>query len=206
MIDGSTALTRGRCPFDLRHRHRRPQRIAPRPLDIHHPGALYRVGEARPVDMAVLRQVEHLKGDAPLLQAAMAFPTQAHHLFQGVIGTAGDGQDPVPGAQHAKQRHGEGMGTGDEVVPDQGVLTAEHLRQDGVQRLPAHIVVAIAGGPGKHRLTHPVLDKGGKHLLGVVVGRLINGGKLPGGLGLGSGDQGLDLRVHREKRLVHLLY
>ena len=64
------------------------------------------------------------------------------------------------------------MGAVDELQPHQGVLGVKEVGIDLVQLVPADIVVAVAGGPGKVALRDPMPLKGGEYLLGI---RLRNG-------------------------------
>ena len=133
----------------------------------------------------------------------MAFAPKPDDLFQSIVGAAGERDNGIPRAQHTEQGSGEGMGTGYKVVADQGIFTAEDVGQYSVQRLPADVAIAIAGGAGKHRLTHPVLDEGGQHLLGIVVGGFIDLLEDGGTLLLGLAAEGFDSLIYLEKRFFH---
>ena len=41
-------------------------------------------------------------GDAEFRQGALAATADANHLFEGVVGAAGEGEQAVAGAQHTK--------------------------------------------------------------------------------------------------------
>ena len=133
----------------------------------------------------------------------MAFSPETYHLFQGIIGASGEGHNGIPGPQHAKQRCGEGMGAGYEVVADQGVLTAEDVCQYRIQGFPSDVAVAIAGGACEHGLTDPVLDKGSQYLPGIVVGGIVDLPENAGTLFLGLTAEGFDPLIYGEKRFFH---
>ena len=82
----------------------------------------------------------------------------ADHLLQCIVGSAGSSQQRIAGAQHGKEGYPDGMGTGDDTMPDQGVLRPHNIRQDLVQRIPPPVTAAIAGGRNKMAFTDPVTD------------------------------------------------
>ena len=82
------------------------------------------------------------------------------------------------------------MGAVDELHPHQGIFGAEQLREDLIQLVPAEIVIAVAGGPGKIGLRHPVLLKSGQDLAGVLLRDGINAVELVPQPGLRLGCQG----------------
>lgn len=128
---------------------------------------------------------------------------QADHLFQRVVGRAGDGQHGVAGAEHTEQGDGDRVGAGNDAVAHQRVLRAHHLREHLVQRVPSPVAVAVAGGRDKMAFAHPVVDKGGKHLLLIVLGDRLDPGKSRGGglyRAVGQREQAV---VNFEKRGIH---
>ena len=77
------------------------------------------------------------------------------------------------------------MGPVDKAHPHQGILCAEDIGINFIQLIPAQVVVTVAGSAGKIGLGHPVLLKGGEHLLGILLRDGIDAGKDPAKIGLG---------------------
>ena len=102
--------------------------------------------------------------------------------MQGVVRHAGEADHLIPRAQHAEQRDGQRVGAGHKVIANQRVLAAEDVGQHRVHHLAAPVAVAVAGGGGEMRLTHPVFDEGRQHLLAVVLGDAVDLRKLLAGL------------------------
>ncbi len=66
------------------------------------------------------------------------------------------------------------MGAVHESDTDQRSLRAENLRIQLVQRFPAHIIVAVAGGSGKAAFRHPLILECLHHPQGVLLRHLVN--------------------------------
>ena len=127
--------------------------------------------------------------DAELLQRAGLLPAlHANDALDGVVRRTGDAEHLIPGAEHAEQRHGEGVCAADKVVAHQGVLRAKGVGVDLVQHVPAPVAVAVAGAAHKVALADACLGKGRQHLLLVVALdgfnlRKLGPGQLLGALG-----------------------
>lgn len=70
------------------------------------------------------------------------------------------------------------MGPIDEADADQRVLGAKQIGIDGIQLVPAHVVVSIAGGSGKVALCHAVFLKCGQDPLRVFRRNGVDAGEL----------------------------
>ena len=140
--------------------------------------------QSRSVRLIVRRDVHLPVGDAVLFQTARLLTGDADNTQQGIIGCTDRRDQHIARPQCAVQCGGDGVGAVDKLDADQGVLRPENLRVDGIQHVPALVIVAIAGGPGKNGLGHPVLLEGGQHFLAVVLRHFVNMGKLGRNLSL----------------------
>ena len=151
---------------DVLHPQGGAQAVAPGALDVNH---LVLRGDAPlhglQVGGAVGAQGQLLVVDAELLQRAGLLPAlHANDALDGVIRRTGDAEHLIPGAEHAEQRHGEGVGAADKVVAHQGVLRAKGVGVDLVQHVTAPVAVAVAGAAHKVALADACLGKGRQHL------------------------------------------
>ena len=123
------------------------------------------------VGHAALQQRHLVVFHAELRQgaAALARVADADDPFQGVVRAAGGGQQGVPRPQHAEEGHRQGVGSGEEVGPAEGVLGPHHLGEEGVQLVPPGVVVAVAGGAHQMGGGHLLVGEGLEHLHLVVV-------------------------------------
>ena len=102
--------------------------------------------------------------DAELGQGAVAAAAQTNHLLEGVVGAAGDRQQTIARAQHAKQGSGDGVGAADELQPHRRGFRAKHPGKDAIERVAAQIVVAVTTHRGEVVGAHPLGLKGRQHL------------------------------------------
>lgn len=61
------------------------------------------------------------------------------------------------------------MGTGHDLGPHDGRFRMEQVGVDGFQRIPAHIVIAVAGGGRKMAGRHRVAAHHVQHFFGIVI-------------------------------------
>ena len=60
------------------------------------------------------------------------------------------------------------MGAAHEVMANHGVLRAENLAPDPVKNLAPAVVIAIAAASGEEAFAYAVVNKGAKHLFGII--------------------------------------
>ena len=88
------------------------------------------------------------------------------------------------------------MSAVDKLDPHQGGLGAEEIGIDLVQLVPAQVVVAVSGRPGKIVLRHAVFLERAQHPLGVLCRNGVNMSKPLGKLRHGLVAQGLDALIY----------
>ena len=104
---------------------------------------------------------------------ALALAIQTNDPLQGIVGTAGGGQQRVTRTQQAEQRHCQGVGAAHELTAHQRILTAHHLRKDLFQLGTARIPQAIPGSTQHICGGHLGIGKGPQHLELVIVPDLL---------------------------------
>ena len=157
---------------DLLHGVGGAQGVAAGALNVRdfHAGLLHSLGDGGQIGHTVFQQIHLRVIDAVILQRADALlAADADDFLEGIIGSAGDGKQRIAGAQNAKQRNGQRMGTGNKVMTNQRILGAEHICVNGIQCISAAVTVAVAGGTVQERLADAVLLERGKHLQLVVL-------------------------------------
>ena len=126
--------------------------------------------------------------DAELRQGALAGAPQPDHLLEGVVGAAGDRQQPVPGTQHPEQGGGDRVGAADELQPHGGGLRLEHACEHPIQHLPPLIAMAVAAHRGEVVDPQPLGGEGVQHPLQSRPHRGRAGRRQRGDGGQGGGD------------------
>lgn len=97
--------------------------------------------------------------DAELGERTAAAFRNADDLLKRIIGPAGRGQERIARPKQGEQRDGQGVGAGDEVVAHKRRLAAKAAGQNPVQRIPAPVIVAVAGRACKVGVGYPVVRK-----------------------------------------------
>ncbi len=152
-------------PADLGHRQRWPPAVAAAALNQHHPrDRAEGISQGRLINAAIGGELEFVVMDAELSQGALAAAAQTDHLLEGVVGAAGDRQQPIAWTQHAKQGSGDGVGAADELQPHRRCFSAKHPGKDAIERVAAQIVVAVTADGGEVVGAHPLGLKGRQHL------------------------------------------
>ena len=153
-------------PTDLRHRKRRPPAVATAALNQHHPRRHGQgLGDAGLIDAAIGEQLEFVVDDAELRQGALAAAADADHLFKGVVGAAGEGQQAITGTQHAVERRGDGMGAAHELEPHGRGLGLQHPGEHPIEHLTAQVAMAVAAHRGEVMHPETLGRKGRQHPL-----------------------------------------
>ena len=152
------------------HPEGRPQAIATGTLDVNHPVLRSdTLLHGLQIRGAIGTQGKLFILDTELFQAARLFPAlHADDPLDSVIRGAGDAQHFIPGTQHPKQGHGQGMGTTDEIVAHQGVFRPKGIGVHFVQHIPATISIAIACAADKVALADTGPGESRQHFLLVV--------------------------------------
>ena len=178
---------------DLLHREGGAGGVALGALDEHRldPGVFHRPGKALGIG-GVVHQLHLPVLHAIVLQRAGPLVHHADHPQEGVVGGPHGGDQDLPRLQRPEQGAGDGVGAVDKPEAHQGVLGAEDLGVDLLQLVPAQVVVAVAGGPGKIALGHMVLLERGQDLLGVALRDGVDPVKLFSQFRLGPGRQAPD--------------
>ena len=73
----------------------------------------------------------------------------ADNGLHGVVGFPGGSDHFIPGMEIPQKGHSQSVGAGYELGTDQGGFRLEDIRINQVQLVPAQVVIAVAGGPGK---------------------------------------------------------
>ena len=168
-LDGLAQVT------DLLRRQGFAHAVAAGTLDEHagHGGILHRLQNGGQVGCAVLEGY-FLVADAVVGKGAGDIATLADDGLQRVIHAAGDGHHGLTGPHTGKHGAGDGVGAVDERSAHQRSFTAKHPGIDALQLVPAHVVVAIAGGAGKVTGLYPLFGKGLQHFFGAYKGNAVD--------------------------------
>ena len=141
-------------PADPLHTQRRPPAVPAAALDQHHPRRHRQGrGDGGLIHSAIGQQVELVVNDAELRQGTLAAAADADHLLQGVVRATGEGQQAIPGTQHAKQGCSNGVGAAHELQPHGGGLGLQHPCKHPIEHLTAQIAMAVAAHRGE--VVHP---------------------------------------------------
>ena len=156
-----------------------PGGVAPAALDQSKSGPALRAypDDLRQVRLIVLVGVHLTVADAIFQKRARFMSHNADGSLEGVIGRAEEGDHLVSRPQDPEQGANECVGAADHLDPHQCVLSAEGGGKHLIQDLPAPVIRAIACRSGKIGLRHPMGLEGGKDLLRIFAGDLINSRK-----------------------------
>jgi hypothetical protein len=155
------------------------------------------------VHFAVL-QGDCMEFHAEIRQRAAAFFTVAANYGQeGIVGHAGEGKQDVAGTEQTEENDGDGVGTGDDLGTHKAGVAAEDTGGQGINDVSAAVTVAIAGGRHKMRLTDTMTDICGQHLLLIILGNAVNGGKSFLRRCFGTGRNSRQPLVYFEKLGIH---
>ena len=148
--------------------------------------------DAGDVGAEVFRHIHLAVFDTQLEHISGGISCDAQDAQEGVVGRAEGGDHQISRAQNAHEGAGDGMGAVHKLAADQARFRAEDLGENFIQGIPAQVIVAVAGGTHQVGGADPVLLKGQKHFLGIVLGHPVDlckrfptallrlGGKLPG--------------------------
>ena len=126
------------------------------------------------IKTAVGQQV-HLPVLDPVLCQRTAGGSDSDDLLQRIVGLSRRGNENIPGTEIAHQCQSKGVCAAGDLRTDQGVLGAEIGGVDLLERVPADIVISIAGRPFEVGFTHMVFLHGADYPELAVIGGLING-------------------------------
>ena len=87
-------------------------------------------------------------------------------------------QQMIAGLEQTEQAHGQRVSTRSNLRAHNGGFGTEQLAEDGLQRVAAYIIIAVAGGRGKMAGRNVMAGEGREYLTGTLQSDMVDLGKL----------------------------